>query len=470
MMNEDIALLSISEMNALLRGREISPVELIRSSLDRIARYEPRIRSFIQVTAEHAMANARTAEREIMKGTVRGPLHGIPFSLKDIFETAAIPTTAGSPSLIDNIPAADATTVRLLIDAGAILIGKNMTHEFAHGGPAYDLPWPNPENPWKKGYFTGGSSSGSAAAVAAGFCAMSMGSDTGGSIRIPASYCGVVGLKPSYGLVSKKGVITNAFSLDHAGPLTWNVRDCAYVLQAIAGFDPQDPSSANVTIPDYLANLDWGIKGKKIGVIRHFYEKDVQADAEQVGAFEKALEVLEQLGARVVDVQLSPLAVYSGVKLVISASELYAAHCSNLRQHPERFGSVFRYRAMTGSLISAQDYLIAQQQRKKLMLEVENVMGAVDAFVIPSTNGPAGLLEDVSPMAYFGPPSLNAAFNVTGHPAISMCSGFSSDGLPLALQFIGKLFAEDELLRIAQAYESSTPWRQKRPDLSQFQS
>ena len=175
MMNDDIALLSISEMNALLRGGELSPVDLIRSSLDRIARYEPRIRSFIHVTAERAMANARTAEREITQGIVRGPLHGIPISLKDIFETAAIPTTAGSPSLIDNIPAADATTVRLLTEAGAILIGKNMTHEFAHGGPAYDLPWPNPENPWKKGYFTGGSSSGSAAAVAAGFCAMSMG-------------------------------------------------------------------------------------------------------------------------------------------------------------------------------------------------------------------------------------------------------------------------------------------------------
>ena len=272
-------------------------MELTRAYLDRIAAIDPQLNAYLLVTADQALEQARTAEAEIMAGNYRGPMHGIPFALKDIYCTAGIRTTCHSRTRADYVPDFDATTVAKLHDAGAVLLGKLATHEFAHGGPSFDLPWPPARNPWNREHFTGGSSSGSGAGVAAGLMMGALGSDTGGSIRNPAALCGLVGLKPTYGLVSRFGVYTNSFSYDHAGPMTWTVEDCAIMLQAIAGHDPKDPASADRPVPDYRAALTGGIKGLRIGVLRHLYEEDAPVPLVAKAALEAAFDVLRGLGA-----------------------------------------------------------------------------------------------------------------------------------------------------------------------------
>ncbi|NYT26080.1 amidase [Alcaligenaceae bacterium] len=465
MTDTELALAPISRLHGLIKNKTVSPVELVEETLDRIRDLDSRLHSYITVTEEHALRQARQAEAEIRAGKIRGPLHGIPFGLKDIYETAGITTTAGSPLLHQYVPGQDATAVRLLYDAGAILVGKHMTHEFAHGGPVKHGPWPNPDNPWRPGYFTGGSSSGSAVAVAAGLCHFALGSDTGGSIRIPAALCGTVGLKPTFGRVSRSGVIPNALSLDHCGPLTWTVEDCAYVMQALAGHDPSDPYSSSEQVPDFSEKMDRGISGLRIGVVEHFYTQDTQIDSEQLAAFNQAAEVFEQLGARLEPVRLSTLQLYSDVKITISASELFTFHAKNLRHRPHEFGPVFRFRALAGSFIRAEDYILAQKLKTELTTQLDTLLLKYDALLLPAANGPAPLLEDVDPVGYFDKPSLNAPFNVTGHPAISICSGFNSMGLPLSLQIVGRGFDEATVLQIAHAYESSTAWNKNRPRL-----
>src|SRR5579863_3362106 len=270
---------TIAEAARLIETRALSPVELVDSRLDRIARLDNRLNSFIRLTADEARAEARAAEAEIAAGRYRGPLHGIPIGLKDIYETKGVATTGHSKVMQDHVPQADAFSVARLRAAGAVVIGKLATHEFALGGPSFDLPWPPARNPWDTSRFTGGSSSGTGAAVAAGLVLGGTGSDTGGSIRGPAAYCGLAGIKPTYGLISRMGILPLAFSLDHAGPLAWNAEDCAILLQAIAGHDPADPGSANRPIPDYRAALGHDVKGLRIGLVRHFYERDNVANA-----------------------------------------------------------------------------------------------------------------------------------------------------------------------------------------------
>ena len=300
----DLHFLSIADAASLIERRQLSPVELTRAFLDRIAAIDPQINAYLLVTAERALDQARAAEAEIMAGRYRGAMHGIPFALKDIYCTAGIRTTSHSRTRADYVPDFDATTVAKLYAAGAVLLGKLATHEFAHGGPSFDLPWPPARNPWNRAYITGGSSSGSGASVAAGLAMGALGSDTGGSIRNPAALCGLVGLKPTYGLVSRSGVYTNSFSYDTAGPMTWTAEDCAIMLQAIAGHDVKDPASATRPLPDYRASLSGGIKGMRIGVLRAMYEQEVATPDATKTALQAAFEVLRKLGATLEDVRI----------------------------------------------------------------------------------------------------------------------------------------------------------------------
>src|SRR5690348_1831484 len=315
--------LTIAEAAKLIQQRELSPAELVDSRLARIEKLDGKLHSFIRVLADSARAEARAAESEIAAGKYRGPLHGIPLGLKDIYETAGVPTTGHSKVMQHHVPKADAVSVGKLREAGAVVLGKLATHEFAFGGPSFDLPWPPARNPWDLSRFTGGSSSGTGAAVAAGLVLAGTGSDTGGSIRGPAAFCGLAGIKPTYGLISRMGVLPLAFSLDHAGPLAWTAEDCAIMLQAMAGHDAADPASANRPIPDYHVALQGGVKGLRIGVIRHFYERDNEANPATRQAIEAAAQKFAELGCSVRDVTLSPLEDWASCGVLMMLAEAY---------------------------------------------------------------------------------------------------------------------------------------------------
>src|SRR6185436_10170819 len=328
-MADELHFSTIARASELIRSRKLSPVELAQAYLKRIADLDPQLRAYITLTADLALAQARAAEQEIANGRYRGPLHGIPFGLKDIYSTRGILTSAHSKVCADNIPAEDATTTRKLREAGAVLLGKLATHEFAHGGPSFDLQWPPARNPWNLEHFTGGSSSGSGAAVAAGLAPFALGSDTGGSIRGPASLCGIAGLMPTYGLVSRAGVIPNSFTFDHCGPMARTVEDCAILLQAIAGFDAKDAGSIEAEIPDYRAALRRDIKGVRIGVLRHYWEKDMPAHPDLAKAMDAAIDQFKKLGAKVEDCQTRPMQDSFDTKVLIGESEIYSIHYDN---------------------------------------------------------------------------------------------------------------------------------------------
>jgi aspartyl-tRNA(Asn)/glutamyl-tRNA(Gln) amidotransferase subunit A len=460
----DLHFLTIAEAASLIERRQLSPVELTRVFLDRIAALNPQLNAYLLVTADHALVQAKAAETEVMAGRYRGPLHGIPVALKDIYCTAGIRTTCHSRTLADYVPDFDATTVTKLYQAGAVLLGKLATHEFAHGGPSFDLPWPAARNPWNRDHVTGGSSSGSGAGVAAGLMLGSLGSDTGGSIRNPAALCGLVGLKPTYGLVSRSGVYTNSFSYDHAGPMTWTAEDCAILLQAIAGHDPRDPASADRPVPDYRAGLKGGLKGMRIGVLRHLYEDDVPVAASLKTALETAYDVLRGLGAELEDARIRPAADYHAVKITGAESELYAVHEPVLRRRLADFGEDFLGRALGALFMSGADVVQASRQRRRMIAEMAPLYERYDAFVTAGP-GPAGRLDAWRTINFWRNNSVTTPFNVTGGPALVQCIGFTAEGLPLSMQIAGRPFTDATVLRIAQAYETVTPWRARRPVL-----
>lgn len=461
----DTSIPTIAEAAALIEKKQLSPVELAHMSSKRIETLDPQLDAFITITAELAMKQARKAESEIMAGTYRGAMHGIPFGLKDIYFTRGILTSGHSKICMDHVPDFDATTTAKLYDAGAVLMGKLATHEFAHGGPSFDLPWPPARNPWKNDCFTGGSSSGSGAAVAAGIVPAALGSDTGGSVRTPAALCGIVGLKPTYGLVSRYGVMPNSFSYDHCGPMTWTVEDCAILLQAIAGHDPHDPASADRAIPDYRAALNGDIRGLRIGVIRHFWEEDLPANADVRSSMEAALEVLTGLGAVLEDVRLEPMQDYVDAKLIVGESEMLSIHQENVRKRPGDYGYDWLGRALPALLFRSADYMAAQRERRRLMEAMRPLYEKFDVFVTPCTYGPAARLDDHSTVSFWTKPKITTPFNVTGGPAVSICNGFSDSGLPLAMQVAGRPFDDATVLNVAHAYEQATPWRDRRPPL-----
>jgi len=459
--------MTIAETEKLISSRKLSPMELTQALLARIEAFDTQINAFITLTHELALQQARQAEKEIGFGRYRGPLHGIPFGLKDLYYTSGILTSGHSKVGANHIPSVDATATARLYDAGAVLLGKLATHEFAHGGPSFDLPWPPARNPWHTGHFTGGSSSGSAAAVAAGFMPFALGTDTGGSIRTPASYCGIVGMKPTYGLVSRYGVIPNSFSLDHCGPLTWSVEDCAIVLQAIAGHDRKDPASAKVEVPDYRAALGRDLKGMRIGVLRHLWEEDLPAGAELRQAMDEAISVLSQLGAKLETTRIKPAQDYNDAKVIIVESEAFSIQQKDLMSRPADYGAHYLGRVPVACLFQGADYVRAQRQRRKLAEEMLALYEKYDVLLTAGM-GPAPRLDAHREIGFWDKwqkPSITSVFNMAGGPALMVCNGYAQSGLPLGMQIVGRPFDEAAVLRAGYAYEQATLWRRRRPEL-----
>jgi aspartyl-tRNA(Asn)/glutamyl-tRNA(Gln) amidotransferase subunit A len=455
----DLCFATIREVGERFRRRELSPVELTTELLGRIERVDKTLHSFITVTPERALADARAAEAAIRRGDTN-PLLGIPVAYKDLYATKGILTTAGSAVLADWVPDQDSTCVARLQGAGAVMFGKLITHEFAFGIQFPGHRFPAACNPWNTDHIPGGSSSGSGAALAAGLVFGALGSDTGGSIRGPAAFCAIAGIKPTYGRVSRAGVVTLSWTLDHAGPMARTVEDCAYLLQALAGHDPADPASSRAPVPDYLASLREGIRGLRVGVPRAYFFDGV--NPEVAAAFEGALGTLRELGATVQDVQI-PNIHDAPAFMAIMLSEAFSYHEKDLRERPELYGEVLREKLMAGGLVTASEYTQAQRLRERLRSEMLDVLRTVDVLATPTA--------PVTPPAFsavFDPDfpfarSNMAPFNMSGLPALALPCGFSKAGLPISLQLAGRPFDEATVLRAGHAYEQATAWHTRRP-------
>ena len=457
---------TIAEAARALKAKSLSPVELAQDCLARIRRMEPELHAFVTVTEERALSDARKAEAEIMKSGPRSHMHGIPIGLKDIVDTDGILTTCQSRFLADNIPDSDATCAAKLDQAGSVMMGKLTTHEFADGGPSFDLPHPPARNPWDTMRFTAGSSSGTGAAVAAGLVLGGIGTDTGGSIRGPSALCGIAGLKPTYGLVSRAGVAPAAYSLDHIGPMCWTVEDCALMLQSIAGHDPADPASANKPVPDYISNLSDGVKGLKIGVVRHFHENDHPVTEDTQASISDAIKIFEAAGATIVEVTLPSLQDWAACGFMISAAERLAAYEDWAMHRLDTFSSRVRDRMFIGCFVTGADYVQAVRYRRELCVELELVMREVDILLTASNPGEAPLIDEVPRWENLVKPNFTFPFNVAGVPALSLCGGFGPQGLPLGLQLVARPFEEALLMRAGHAYEMETDWRSQRPAMT----
>ncbi|HLB99146.1 MAG TPA: amidase [Acetobacteraceae bacterium] len=458
--------LTAADATRAFAAGKLSPVELLQALLARIEQLDPKLNAFIRLDADAALDAARAAEREIGAGHVRGPLHGVPVGIKDIIDVAGLPTTCHSKILLDNVKTTDAVVVSKLRQAGAIILGKLSTHEFALGGPSFDLPFPPARNPWNPAHHPGGSSSGSGAGVCAGLFPLALGSDTGGSVRNPASSCGIVGLKPTYGLVSRRGVFPLAYTLDHVGPLTRTVADCALLLDAIAGHDPADPASAPSMAGRFGRDLLRGVRDLRIGFVRHFHETDMPANPEVTAALEDAARVLQAEGAEVRNVTLPSLNEFSAVNRVILGAEAFSIHAPWLRTRPGDYGQLTRRRLLAGAFFSAGDYVGAQRRRSQMIAAVNDAFRDFDALICASSLDPASRLDDPAETARTYPRQARTPFNVTGHPALAMMSGLSNAGLPLSVQFVGRYFEDATVLRVAAAYERGTEWHQRRPPIA----
>ncbi|HEY1795756.1 MAG TPA: amidase [Stellaceae bacterium] len=461
----DLHWLTAAEAAGAIAARKLSPVELTRALLDRIERLDPKLHAFIRLDADAAMGAAKAAEAEIAAGRPRGPLHGVPVGIKDIIDVAGLPTSCHSKILIDHVAKQDAVCVEKLRGAGAIVLGKLSTHEFAIGGPSFDLPWPPARNPWNTAHHPGGSSSGSGSGVAGGLFPMALGSDTGGSVRNPASACGIVGLKPSYGLVSRRGVFPLSFTLDHVGPLTRTVADNALVLETIAGHDALDPGSAATSAGHYAAALDRGVRGLRIGFVRHFHETDLPASSEVAAGLENVAATLKSLGAEIRDIRLPTLGEFAAVNRVILQSEAWAIHGPWLRERPGDYGKLARRRLLPGAFIAAGDYVQANRRRLEMIAAVEDALREVDVLVCASAMDPPSRIEDAEETERTYPRQARTPFNVTGHPALAMMAGLSSAGLPLSVQFVGRYFAEATLYQVARAWEQAAGTDAKHPPI-----
>jgi aspartyl-tRNA(Asn)/glutamyl-tRNA(Gln) amidotransferase subunit A len=457
--------LEAGEAARLIAAKKLSPVELTKALLARIEKYDGGLNAFLTLRPEQSLADAKAAEDAVMRGDDLGPLHGVPYALKDIIDAEGWPTTAHSRLLADNVATADAPVTAKLRAAGGILMGKLSTHEFALGGPSFDLPWPPARNAWGRNYSPGGSSSGSGAAVAAGFVPIALGSDTGGSVRNPASMNGLLGMKATYGRVSRRGVVPLSFSLDHVGPLTRTTADNALALSVIAGHDPQDPGSAEQLVSDMGGQLGRGVKGLKIGVIRHFYTKDLIADPETTAAIEAAIKVLEGLGAEIREIETRPLAQYAACNRVILLSEACAIHEKWITERAEDYGALLLGRLLPGMAYSGVDYVQATRTRARYAAEFNENFNSLDAVVTVNNMEPAFLIEDFEAGEKHYPRQARTPFNVTGNPAVAVPTGFSSSGLPLSMQIVTGQFDEAMGYRVAAAYEAATGWTSKHPDL-----
>jgi aspartyl-tRNA(Asn)/glutamyl-tRNA(Gln) amidotransferase subunit A len=456
------ALETISEIAPRLRRKEVSPVELTRECLDRIEKLNPALNAFITVTGESALAEAQAAESEISRGDWRGPLHGIPIALKDLIDTAGTRTTAASALFEHRVPAQDAEVVRRLRQAGAVVLGKNNLHEFAYGGSSLVSFFGDVHNPWNMGHIAGGSSGGSAAAVAAGLCYAAIGTDTAGSIREPAALCGCVGIKPTYGRVSARGVIPLSWSLDHVGPLAATVGDTALVLQAIAGYDALDVGSVDMAEDNYFSAMAEPAENLRVGVPRgHFYEA---LDDEVAAALEEAIAVIRKLVSEVHDVHIEV-----PTDRTVQAAESFAFHAEGIERNPNLYQPETLRRIRSGEKITAAEYIRRQRELDSDRRRAQDFFADVDLLITPTMPIPAPAIAGLkTDPAALRPAELillrnTRPFNVWGLPAISVPCGFTEGGLPIGLQIAGPPWREDLVFRLARVYESATEWHTRRP-------
>ena len=475
----DPTTLTIAGVAPRIAAREVSPVELTACYLERIKRLNPVLNAYSTVMEDEALAEARRAEQEIGNGNYRGPLHGIPVSIKDNLAVKGYPTTAGSKILADWKPDFDATVVTRLREAGAIVLGKNNMHEWAGGGTTMNPYFGTTYNPWDTTRVPGGSSGGSAAAVAADLCLISIGTDNAGSVRNPAAWCGTIGLKATYGRVSRFGGVagTGGFSSDHFGPFTKTVEDCALVLGAIAGEDPNDPLSSPAPVPDYREGLAKAVAGMKVGVVDSYFD-ELMVD-EVAKAFRDALAALRSLGMQVKEVTIPHMDAVPAVQTATSRCENLVAHEPYLRKQPRDYSPELLYRNIASLTVPASSYVTSQRVRRVICREFEEALQDVQVIVAPTVGIAAPTIEECKQgfteidgrRIPFRHPSgsigtrCTIPFNVTGLPALSVCCGFTASGLPLGLQIVGSCFKESLVFQVAHAYEHAVGWYERRPGL-----
>jgi amidase len=457
--------MTITEVAKLIRSKQLSPVEVTTNILERIDGIDDRYKSYATLLSEQAMDAARRAEREIAGGEYKGPLHGVPVAVKDLCFTAGVRTMGGSKVLADHVPAHDSTVVSRLAASGAVLLGKLNLTEGAMGG--YNPDFNIPLNPWNLERWTGSSSSGSGVATALGLCFGSLGSDTGGSIRYPAASCGVVGLKPTWGRVSRYGVLALAESLDHVGPLTRSSADAAIMLQAIAGYDPLDPTSLSGQAPDMLSGIEQGVKGVRIGYDQRYATEGV--DDELAGSVRAGVDALRDLGAEVIEVQMPDVDSYLPAWPVLCSAEAVAAHRGHYPDRQDDYGPWFRGWLDQGAAVTGADYAEANNRRAECNGKIRESLQEIDVLACPSMIAPP---HAVTPEILYGPMDARRGtsfqrytvpFNFNGMPTLSVPCGLNSEGLPLSLQFVGKHLSEQLLCRIGNAYEEATDWHLARP-------
>ncbi len=468
----DLFWASMTELAGLIATKAVSPVEVVRVHLERIAAYDPGLKAYITICADGALAAAREAEAALMAGRPLGLLHGVPYALKDLYDTAGIRTTGGSRILADRVPAVDATVTRRLAEAGAVLLGKLNMVEFAYGPEGLNPHYGAVRNPWDRAAhrLTGGSSSGSGAAVAAGLAPGALGSDTGGSIRIPASLCGITGLKPTYGRVSRAGVLPLAWSMDHVGPMTRTAADAALMLTAMAGYDAADPSTSVLPVPDYRVALTGDVKGLRVGLLRGFFLDG--ATSEVRGAVEQAAKTLAAAGAVVDEVSLAQMASTAPAALAIVGSEALAYHAATLRTRAADYDPEVARRLKVAAFIGGQHYVAAQRVRALIRSDVDAALAHRDVLLAPSTPMTAPALEERQVTLGDGPSPVRPAlirftqpFNLSGHPACSVPCGFTVSGLPVGMQIVGRPFDEATVLRAADVFQRLTDFHARRPVL-----
>ena len=471
MSTDDIHYLSIAETANRIWNDALSPVDVVQAYLDRIDQYDASYNAYQTVFREEALNAARQAEQDIRSGHYRGPLHGIPIGVKDLVYTKGGRTTAGSLVMADFVPDFDATIIEKLQAAGAIILGKTSVHEFAYGPTGVNPHYGTPRNPWGQDRLPGGSSSGSGVALAAGLTAGAIGSDTGGSIRIPAALCGIVGIKATYGRVSRYGVVGLSWTLDHLGPMTRTVEDAGLMLNGLAGHDPQDPASADLPVPDFTAGLRDGVSGLRVGVLRDYFFRSLDPDVQL--AVEEAVRVLEGQGAQIRDVTFPLASQIAVINSPIIQSEAATYHLPKLRNNWEQLSTKLRARLLPGLAVTADIYLNAQRARALVVQQCLELMQDVDVLLAPTEPVGAPRIDDefvtiqgrtegvVNTLT-----RLTRPFNLTGFPAISVPCGFTAEGLPVGLQLASRPWEEATLLRAAFAYEQATEWHTKRPALS----
>ena len=450
--------LSIAAMGKALRSGAVTSVKLTQDALERVKTQDDTLHAFVLMTEDLALAQAARADTEMKAGSDRGAFHGIPYALKDIYDTAGIRTTCHSKLRLGNVPTRNSVVAGRFDAAGAVLLGKLATHEFALGGPSFDLPFPPARNPWNTEHVTGGSSSGSAAAVASRMVRMAMGSDTGGSIRGPAAWCGLVGIKPTYGRVSRRGVFPLSWALDHCGPLSRSVEDSVLTLQLLAGHDPYDVASADVPVPDYSADLNKGVKGMRIGIPRDFFTAASATTHDVLAAIDRTAAQLRDAGAIVENVKLPDYALYGAAGRVIMMAEAYAIHEADMQTRLLDYGEITANRFVLGATVRAADYLAALRVRRELTDAVNAVLRTYDTLLCLSALNTAPRFDDPVDTLSSGAPMQTIPFNVTGHPAMSVPVGLGSDGLPVGVQIVGRAFDEATVFRVGHAVEVLSGW------------